>query len=78
MVNCLRQHRDTREVLAVARVFGEPGKIQVCLSPGHSRPPVEGLHYYGSREIACAAADVLARHHLVDHECSTSSCSGWM
>jgi hypothetical protein len=79
-VNVLRQHREEDGVVALARVFGEPGKLRVCIFAGNpeSRPPIEGLLYYRSREIACAAADVLTRHHLGNHQCAASECSGWI
>jgi hypothetical protein len=75
----MRQHSDAGHVRAVACVVGEPGRFLVRVTAGDAPACrfYEGLHYYGSREIAFAAADALARHRLGGHECG-AECSGWV
>jgi len=75
----MRQHSDAGHVRAVACVVGEPGRFLVRLTEGDAKRywSHEGLHYYGSREIAFAAADALARHRLEGHECG-AECSEWV
>jgi hypothetical protein len=75
----MRQHSDSGRVRAVACVVGEPGRFLVHLTEGdaHTYWSHEGLHYYHSCDVAFAAADVLARHHLKGHECGVE-CSGWV
>jgi hypothetical protein len=75
----MRQHSEAGKVRAVACVVGEPGRFLVRLTEGNatSYRSHEGLHYYGSRDIAFSAAAVLTHHRLRGHECG-AECSKWV
>jgi hypothetical protein len=74
----IRRHSEAGHVRAVACVVGEPGRFLVRLTEGNATSywSHEGLHCYGSRDIAFSAADAFA-HHRLGHECG-AECSEWV
>jgi hypothetical protein len=75
----LREHKEAGHSRGLALVVGEAGRFCVRLIE-EDLPwfrSHDGLHNYPSRDLAFAAADALARHRLMGHECS-SACTEWV